>query len=78
MAELNTEIKAGQKDGRATGSGSMGSRGGIQSRSLQGDKKWGRVQEIGGIWGRNPAGCRNPVDQAMSLHDSVGGQGSEE
>ena len=78
VAEVHTEDKAGGKDGRATGSGSMGSGGGIQSVGLQGDKKRGREQKIGVVRGRNPAGCGNPVDQAKSLRGSVGCQGSQQ
>ena len=78
VAEVHTTNKAGENDGRATGGGSMGGGGGIQSGGLQGDKKRRRVQKIGGVWGRNPAGCGNPVDQAKSLCGAVGYQGSQE
>ena len=56
----------------------MGSGGGVKSGGLQGDKKRKRVQIIGGVWGRNPAGCGNPVDQAKNLCGPVGCQGSKE
>ena len=50
----------------------------VASGDKKGDKKRGRVQKIGGVWGRNPARCGNPVDQAKSLRGSVGCQGSRE
>ena len=70
--------RQGRRIGGATGGGSMGSGGGVQGGGLQGDKKRKRVQEVGGVWGRNPAGCGNPVDQAKNLCGSVGCQRSKE
>ena len=52
----------------------MGSGGGVHGGGLQGDKKRKRVQKVGGVWGGNPAGCGNPVDQAKNLCGSVGCQ----
>ena len=78
VAEVHTEDKAGEKDGRATGGGRMGSGGGIQSGGLQGDKTRGKVQKIGGVCRRNSARCGNPWDQAKSLHGSVVCQESQE
>ena len=76
MAEVHSENEAGQKDGGATAVGSMGDGGGIQSGGVQRDKKRRVVQEINGIWGRNPTGGRNPVDQATGLCNSFGGRRS--
>ena len=56
----------------------MGSGGGVQGGGLQGDKERGRVQKVDGVWGRNPAGCGNPVDHAKNQCGSVGCQGSKE
>ena len=78
VADVHTEDTAGEMGGRATGSGSMGSGGGIHSGGLQGDKKRGSVQKISGVWRRTPAGCRKPRDQAKGLRGSVGCQGSQE
>ena len=78
MAEVHTANWAGEEDGGATGGGGMGSTGGIQGGGLQGDKKRKRVQKIGGVWGRNPTGCGNPVDQARNLCSSVRFQRSKE
>ena len=52
--------------------------GGLKIGGLQGDKKRGQVQKIGGVWGGNPAGCGKPVDQAKSPCGAVGFQGSQE
>ena len=56
----------------------MGSGGGVQGGGLQGDKERKRAQNVGGVWGRNPAGYGNPVDQAKNLCGSVGCQRSKE
>ena len=56
----------------------MGSRGGVQGGGLQGDKKRKGIQKVGGVWGRNSAGCGNPVDQTKNLCGSLGCQRSKE
>ena len=54
MAEVHLENNTRGTDGRTTGGGNMGSRGGIQSSGGQGNRKLRGVQEAGGIWGRMP------------------------
>ena len=78
VAEVHTTTKAGEKTWGATGGGSMGGGGGIRSVGLQGVKRGRRVQKIGGVWGRNPSGCGNPVAQGKSLCAALGCQGSQE
>ena len=49
MAEVHAENEAGEEDGTATGGGSMGNGGGIESGGVQRNKKRRGVQETNGI-----------------------------
>ena len=52
--------------------------GGYKVAVYREKKKRKRIQKVGGVWGRYPAGCGNPVDQAKNLCGSVWCQRTKE